>query len=72
MYVDDKSVVKIRENTQFEFLDTQNTRTIELKYGTILNSVNSLKNIKTFRVQTQFLLPALRELNLLQLQCKME
>ena len=52
MYVDDKSVVKIRENTQFEFLDTQNTRTIELKYGTILNSVNSLKNIKTFRVQT--------------------
>ncbi len=33
MYVDDKSVVKIRENTQFQFLDTQNTRTIELKYG---------------------------------------
>ena len=52
MYVDDKSVVKIRENTQFEFLDTKNTRTIELKYGTILNSVNSRNNIKTFRVQT--------------------
>ena len=52
MYTDDKSVIKIRENSKFGFLDTQNTRTIDLKYGILLNDVKTKASTKSFRIQT--------------------
>ena len=52
MYLDDKTILKIRENTKFGFMDTQNTRTVDLTYGTLLNNVNSEGRTKSFRIQT--------------------
>ena len=52
MYVNDKSIIKIRENSKFGFIDTENTRTIDLKYGTLLNDVKSKGRSKSFRIQT--------------------
>mgnify|MGYP003722566643 CR=1 FL=1 len=51
IYIDDRSVVKIRENTEFEFIDSPSTRTIEIKQGTIFNNV-SPQHDKTFIVAT--------------------
>ncbi len=50
--LDDRSVVKAKENTQFQFIDTQNTRTIQLATGTILNDIKKNTEGKTFRVET--------------------
>ncbi len=52
MFLDDKTILKIRENTQFEFLDTRNTRTINLEFGTLLNDVKKEGRTKTFRIET--------------------
>ena len=52
IYVDDRSVIKIRENTKFAFMDTRNSRTLELEYGTLLNDVKKENRTKTFRIQT--------------------
>ena len=52
MYLDDKTILKVHQNSQFEFLDTQNTRTIDLEYGTILNDVQQEGRTKTFRIET--------------------
>ena len=52
MYLDDRTILKIRENTKFGFMDTQNTRTVDLTHGTLLNNVNSKGRTKTFRIQT--------------------
>ncbi|MBC8402012.1 MAG: FecR domain-containing protein, partial [Candidatus Marinimicrobia bacterium] len=52
MYLDDKSVIKMKENTQFQFVDTENTRTIDIEIGTIINDINKENRTKTFRVQT--------------------
>ena len=37
MYINDKSVVKLRENTQLQLMDTQNTRTVDVDFGTMLS-----------------------------------
>ena len=52
MYLDDKTVLKIRENSEFEFLDTRNTRTIDMERGTILNEIESSIKNRTFRIET--------------------
>ncbi len=52
IFIDDKSVVKIRENTEFQFIDSPSTRTLELQQGTIFNNVNKQKDGKSFRVET--------------------
>lgn len=52
IFIDDKSVVKIRENTEFQFIDSPNTRTLELHQGTIFNTITKQKGGKTFRVET--------------------
>ena len=51
IYLDDKSVLKIREDTQFQFMDTENTRTIDINFGKILIDVKKDKK-KDFRVET--------------------
>ena len=32
IFLDDKSVLKIREDTQFQFIDTENTRTLGIEF----------------------------------------
>ena len=51
IYLDDKSVLKIREDTQFQFIDTENTRTVAIEFGKILSDVKQEKK-KDFRVET--------------------
>jgi len=51
IFIDDKSIVKIRENTEFQFIDTPTTRTLDLEHGTILNKVTKQRD-KTFQVET--------------------
>ena len=52
MYLSDKSVVKMRENSQLQLMDTPNTRTVELDFGTVLTNVMKEGRRKTFRMQT--------------------
>jgi len=50
IFLDDKTLLKIRENSQFEFIETVNTRTLKLDYGTIRSTLP--QPIKSFRVET--------------------
>ena len=52
IYIDDRSVIKIKENSKFSFMDSKNTRTIDLVHGTLLNKINTDKRKKAFRIQT--------------------
>ena len=40
IYIDDRSIIKIKANTKFSFMDSPNTRTIDLVHGTLLNKIN--------------------------------
>ena len=51
IFIDDKSILKIREDTQFQFMETKNTRTIDIEFGKILHDVKKDK-VKNFRVET--------------------
>lgn len=51
IFIDDRSVIKIRENTEFQFIDSPSTRTIDIEQGTIFNKVSKQRD-KTFRVET--------------------
>lgn len=52
IYIDDRSFVKIKERTEFQFVDTQNTRTIKLQIGTLLNDIKKNPEGRTFRIET--------------------
>jgi len=52
IYIDDKTVVKIRENTEFQFIDSPSTRTLELQQGTIFNKVTKQTGGRSFRLET--------------------
>ena len=52
IFLDDKSVVKIRENTDFQFVETSNTRSLIIDQGTTLHNVNKEDRKKTYRVET--------------------
>ena len=52
IYLDDRSILKVRENTKFSFMDTQNSRTIDLTHGTVLNDIKKEGRTKDFRIQT--------------------
>ena len=59
IYIDDRSVVKIRDNTEFQFIDTPSTRTIDIKQSTLISSavdlvfdIFSSRGTKTFIVST--------------------
>jgi hypothetical protein len=51
IFIDDRSVIKIRENTEFQFIDSPSTRTIDLEQGIIFNKISKQRD-KTFRVET--------------------
>ena len=50
IFIDDRSVVKIKPNSQFEIMDTKNTRSVNIEFGTILNKIEKENRTKTFRV----------------------
>ena len=52
IYIDDRSVIKIKENSKFSFMDSKNTRTVDLVHGTLLNNIKSEGRKKAFRIQT--------------------
>ena len=43
-------MVKIKADSQFEFMDTRNTRSLNIEFGTILNKIEKENREKTFRV----------------------
>ena len=51
VFLDDKSILKIRESTQFQFMETANTRTINIDFGKVLADVKKDKR-KDFRIET--------------------
>lgn len=51
VFLDDKSILKIREETEFQFVETENTRTIDIDFGTILSDIKRERK-KGFRMQT--------------------
>ncbi len=52
IFLDDKSVVKVRENTDFQFVETSNTRSLIIEQGTTLHNVQKEGREKTYRVET--------------------
>lgn len=50
IFLDDQSLLKVKENSQIEILETASTRTINMQYGTLRS--NLPQPIKGFRVQT--------------------
>ncbi|GIS54142.1 hypothetical protein Ct9H90mP29_11840 [bacterium] len=50
--MDDRSILKVRENTKFSFMDTRNSRTVDLAHGTLLNDIKKEGRKKDFRIQT--------------------
>ncbi|RMF09343.1 MAG: hypothetical protein D6762_03935 [Candidatus Neomarinimicrobiota bacterium] len=52
IFIDDRSIVKVKSNTEFQFIDTENTRSIDIDVGTIINHVAKQGRNKTFRVET--------------------
>ena len=52
IFLDDRSVVKIRENTDFQFVETSNTRSLIIEQGTTLHNVNNKDRKKAYRVET--------------------
>jgi len=52
IFIDDKSVIKIREKTQFEFIESTNSRTLDVEQGTIFFDIKKEGRTKTFRVET--------------------
>lgn len=52
IYLDDRSIIKVRENTSFSFMDTRNSRTVDMQHGTLLNEIKKEGRTKDFRIQT--------------------
>lgn len=51
IFLDDKSILKIRESTQFQFVESENTRTLNIEFGKILSDVK-IERQKDFRIET--------------------
>jgi hypothetical protein len=52
IFIDDKSVIKIKEKTQFEFIESSNSRTLDVEQGTMFFDIKKEGRKKTFRVET--------------------
>ena len=52
IFIDDRSVIKIKNDSQFEFMDTKNTRSLNIEFGTVLNKIESENRSRAFRIQT--------------------
>ncbi|MAV71184.1 MAG: hypothetical protein CMG04_10835 [Candidatus Marinimicrobia bacterium] len=54
VYLDETIILTLLEETKLELVDTENTRTINVEYGTILHNVKSHPESSTFRIETPF------------------
>ncbi len=50
MFLDDKTLLKIKAGSQFQFVESADTRTLDLQYGTIRSTLP--QPVKSFRVET--------------------
>ena len=54
VYLDETIILTALEDTRLDLVDTDNTRTINVEYGTILQNVKSHPESGTFRIETPF------------------
>ncbi|MEE2765863.1 MAG: FecR family protein [Candidatus Neomarinimicrobiota bacterium] len=52
IFIGDRSVIKIKRDSQFQFMDTKNTRSLNIEFGTVLNKIESDIRSKSFRIKT--------------------
>ncbi len=50
LFIDDKTLVKVKPNSEFQIVETQNTRTLMMNYGTVRSTLP--QPLKNFRVET--------------------
>ncbi|UCD38515.1 MAG: FecR domain-containing protein [Fidelibacterota bacterium] len=50
IFLDDKTLLKVKASTQFQFVESENARTLDLQYGTLRSTLP--QPIKSFRVET--------------------
>lgn len=50
LFLDDRTLLKIKNGSQFQFVESQNTRTITLDYGTLRSILP--EPVKAFRIET--------------------
>ena len=50
IFMDDKTLLKVKGGTQFQFVESENARTIDMQYGTMRSTLP--QPIKSFRVET--------------------
>ncbi len=50
LFIDDKSLVKVKANSEFQIVETANTRTMNLDYGSMRSTLP--QPVKDFRVET--------------------
>ena len=50
IFLDDKTLLKVKAGSQFQFVESTNTRTLDMQYGTIRSTLP--QPIKSFRVET--------------------
>ncbi len=54
VYLDETIILTVLEDTRLELVDTENTRTLNVEYGTILHNVKSHPESGTFRIETPY------------------
>ncbi len=54
VYLDETIILTLLEDTRLELVDTENTRTINVAFGTILQNVKSHPESRIFRIETPF------------------
>lgn len=52
VFIDDRSIVKVKEKSEFEFIDSETSRTLKIENGTLINNVATQGRTKTFRIET--------------------
>lgn len=52
VFIDDRSVIKVKENSEFEFVDSESSRTLKIENGTLINQIATEGRSKTFRIET--------------------
>ncbi len=52
VFIDDRSVIKVKEKSEFTFVDDVDSRTLKIENGTLINNVATQGRSKTFRIET--------------------
>ncbi len=52
VFIDDRSVIKVKEKTEFEFIDSESSRTLKIENGTLINNIATQGRSRAFRIET--------------------